>query len=178
MVVSYFYVDTNPSCLSRLSCQFFSNWFASHQDNPIIFPIRKITSQFSQRCSLHPSPSCLCFLALPPFFFKDSEISNQLSILFMISFFILFNQCSYPVVLMKMFFKFIILHSFLLRWIQFKLCRSYLSLFQMFSHAGAPLNHPILVIQLFRSAEDISEGLSFHSRSVQAISRSYLIQAI
>ena len=42
-----------------------------------------------------------------------------------------------------------------------------LSSFQMFSHAGAPLNHPILAIQLFRSAEDISEGSSFHSRSVQ-----------
>ena len=55
-------------------------------------------------------------------------------------------------------FKFIILHSFLLRWIQFKLLVLIISLssFQMFSHAGAPLNHPLLAIQLFRSAEDIS----------------------
>ena len=27
----------------------------------------------SQRCLFHPSPSCLCFPALPPFFFEDSH---------------------------------------------------------------------------------------------------------
>ena len=37
------------------------------------FNIRKIKSKFSQRCLFHPSPSCLCFPALPPFFFKDSD---------------------------------------------------------------------------------------------------------
>ena len=41
----------------------------------------------------------------------------------------------------------------------------------MLSHAGAPLNHPLLATHLFRSAEDILEGLSGHSRSVQPISR-------
>ena len=41
----------------------------------------------------------------------------------------------------------------------------------MLSHAGAPLNHPLLTIQLFRSAEDISEGSSIHSRSVQTYLR-------
>ena len=46
-----------------------------------------------------------------------------------------------------------------------------LSSFQMFSHAGATLNHSPLAIQLFRSAEDILEDSHFHSRSVQAISR-------
>ena len=45
----------------------------------------------------------------------------------------------------------------------------------MFSHAGAPLNHPILVIQLFQSDEDISEDSRLHSRAIQV---SYLIQSI
>ena len=45
------------------------------------------------------------------------------------------------------------------------------SSFQMFSHAGAPLNHPLLAIQLFRSAEDISEDSSFHSQFAQVLLR-------
>ena len=58
-----------------------------------------------------------------------------------------------------------------------------LSSFQMFSHAGAPLNHSLLDIPSFLSAEDTSEGSSFHSRPVQAIWRllshsSYLIQPV
>ena len=53
----------------------------------------------------------------------------------------------------------------------------------MFSRAGAPLNHSPITIQLFQSAEDISEGLVCHSRSVQAIWRllsrsSHLIQQV
>ena len=41
-------------------------------------------------------------------------------------------------------------------------------LVSMLSHAGAPCNHPLLAIQLFRSAQDISKIrvstlLSFHS---------------
>ena len=58
-----------------------------------------------------------------------------------------------------------------------------LSLFQMFSHAGAPLNHQLLAIHLFWSTEDISEESCFHSQSVQDISRllshsSHLIQPV
>ena len=48
---------------------------------------------------------------------------------------------------------------------------TFLSLFQMLSHAGVPLNHPLLAIHLFWSAEDISEDLCLHYQSVQAISR-------
>ena len=44
----------------------------------------------------------------------------------------------------------------------------------MFSHAGAILNHSPLAIQLFRSAEDISEGLSCHSRPVNPILRMFI----
>ena len=44
----------------------------------------------------------------------------------------------------------------------------------MFSHTGAPLNYSPLAIQLFRSAEDISEGSSCHSRSVNPILRMFI----
>src|SRR3954471_14591962 len=80
-------------------------------------------------------------------------------------------------------FKFIIRHSFLLRWFQFKLCRSYLSSFLMLSYVGAPLNHPLLAIQLFQSTEDISEDSTFHSQFTQVLLRmlshsSHLIQPL
>ena len=83
-------------------------------------------------------------------------------------------------------FKFIILHSrILLRWIQSKLLIFiiFLSSFLMLSHADAPLNHSLLPIHLFWSAEDISQDLCFHSQSVQDISRllshsSHLIQPV
>ena len=83
-------------------------------------------------------------------------------------------------------FKFIILHSrILFRWIQLKLSVLIIALssFQMLSHAGISLNHSPLAIQLFRSAEDISEDSCFHSASILTISRllphsSHLIQPV
>ena len=65
------------------------------------FNIRKINSKFSQRCLFHPSPSCLCFPAVPPFFLQGLRFLDQVSILLMWSLSILFLQCSYPVILMK-----------------------------------------------------------------------------
>ena len=55
--------------------------------------------------------------------------------------------------------------SFLLWWIQLKLSMLIIFLFsfQMFSHAGATLNHSSRAIQLFRSAEDASGDSCFHS---------------
>ena len=55
--------------------------------------------------------------------------------------------------------------------------------FQCFSYAGAPLNHPLLAIQLFQSDEDISEDSSFHSQFTQVLLRmlshsSHLIQPV
>ena len=41
----------------------------------------------------------------------------------------------------------------------------------MLSHAGAPLNHPLSAIQLFRCAEDILEDSSFHSQFAQVLLR-------
>ena len=112
----------------------------------------------SQHCSFHPSPSCLCFSRPPTLLLQGLGCLNQVSILLMQSLFILFNQCSYRVVLMKMFFK-------------------------CFSHAGVSLNHSPLVLHVFRSVEDISGDSCFHSRSVQAILRllshsSHLIQPV
>ena len=104
------------------------------------------------------------------------------------SFSILFRQCSYPVILMKFLMELQVRHSsllFLLQWIQFKLSVLivFFSSFQMLSHAGVPLNHPLLVLHLFWSDEDISEDLCLHYQSVQAISRllphsSHLIQPV
>ena len=44
------------------------------------FNIREINSKFSQRCLFHPSPSCLCFPTLPPFFLQGLRFLNQVSI--------------------------------------------------------------------------------------------------
>ena len=49
---------------------------------------------------------------------------------------------------------------------------------QMFSHPGAPLNHPLLAIQLFRSAQDISEIRVSSLLSFQLFPGCYLIQVI
>ena len=46
-------------------------FFSSGSDH---FNIRKITSQFSQRCLFHPSQVVFVFLPSHPFFFKDSFI--------------------------------------------------------------------------------------------------------
>ena len=53
-----------------------------------------------------------------------------------------------------------------------------LSLFQMFSRAGAPLNHPLLTIQLFQSAQDTSEIHVSTLLLFQLLQGCYLIQAI
>ena len=52
---------------------------------------------------------------------------------------------------------------FLLRWTKFKpsMLVTFLSLFQMLSHADATRNHSALAIHLFRSVEHISEDSCF-----------------
>ena len=172
---SYFYVNTNPSRSSSLSCQSFSTgvllfkWirsFQNSQDHLSVFPTLFVSSV----------PSCLCFPAFPPFFFKDSdflimypsygcEVSPFFSINVLTWWFS--GRCSGS-------FKFIILHSrILFRWIQLKLSVLIIALssFQMLSQAGISLNHSPLAIQLFRSAEDISEDSCFHSASILTILR-------
>ena len=138
------------------------------------------------------SPSCLCFPALPPFFFKDSYIFQSSIRLFMWSLSILFRQCSYPVISHEDAQEFQVHHPpffLLLRWIQCKLSVLIISfsLFHMLSRLEVltedSLNLSLLAIELFRSAEDISQDLCFHSQSIQDISRllshsSHLIQSV
>ena len=124
----------------------------------------------------------------PTLFLQGLRFLNQVSFLLMRSLFILFFQCSYPVISHEDAQQFQVHHPsllFLLRWIQFKLSIFiiFLSSFLMLSHADAPLNHSLLPIHLFWSAEDISQDLCFHSQSVQDISRllshsSHLIQPV
>ena len=102
------------------------------------------------------------------------------------SLFILFFQCSYPVISHEDDQQIQVHHpslSFLPRWTQVKLSVLIVlfSSFQMLSYAGALLNYSSLAFHLFRCAEDISEDLCLHYQSVQDISRllshsSHLIQ--
>ena len=106
-----------------------SDHFQRPQDQLIVFSTLFVSSV----------PSCLLFSRPPTLFLQGLRFLYQVSILLMWSPFF-FNQFSYPVALMKMLYKFIILHSFLLLWIQFKLSALIIlfSLFQMFSHVGEP----------------------------------------
>ena len=68
-------------------------------------------------------PSCLCFPRHPTLFLQGLRFLNQVSCLLMRSLFILFFQCSYPVISHEDAQQFQVHHppfSFLLRWIQFQ----------------------------------------------------------
>ena len=177
---SYFYESGNPSWSSRLSCQSFQpTCFSSSGSDHL--NINKINYHFFSTVFVSSVPSCLCFSRPPPFSFKESDVLTKYP----------FYSCE-----VSPFFSFMFLPGdshedsngasvhhylpFLLWWIQFKLSIFiiFLSSFLMFSHDDAPLYHSSLAIQLFHCAEDILEGSSCHPRSVQPISRSYLIQAI
>ena len=141
------------------------NWRDSIQVNPIPFNICQINSQFSQRCLFHPSQVVFVFLALPPFFLKDSD--------FLINYPFIdgkslhsFRQCSYPVIRRKILRKPQVRHSsffFFYDGFNSSFVDHILSSFKMFSHAGAPLNLSFLAIHLSWSAKDILEDLCFHS---------------
>src|SRR3954469_22964496 len=82
-------------------------------------------------------PSCLCFPALPPLFLQGRRFLNQVSIFILVK-----SLHSFPPMFVSgdsqddtngaSSSSFFVL--FLLRRFQFKRCRSYLSLFQMFFH--------------------------------------------
>ena len=111
--------------------------------------VRSILSFLNDVCFIHPK---LPLFSCPPtLFFKDSDFSIK-----------------YPFIDGKPLHPFPSMFlsgdsqedtngassssfSFLLRWIQFKfsVLITFLSLFQMFSHAGAPLNHPPLAIHVY-----------------------------
>ena len=70
---------------------------------------------------------------------------------------------------------FFILFSYPVNLIQVLLLIISFSSFQIPFHAVAPLNLSLLAIQLFRSAEDISEDSCVHSTFVQPIPRVFLL---
>ena len=128
MVFSYCYVNTNPSWSSRLSCQSFSTGVSLFKWIRSFSPSARSILSFSQRCSFQLPQVAFVFPALPPFLFKDSDI------LIMYPFIDGKSLHSFPSMFLSgdsqedtngatslLFFV-----SFLLRWIQFKLCRSYL----------------------------------------------------
>ena len=157
----------------------FSSSASSHSN------VRKINSKLFSTVFVSSDPSCLCFPTLPPFFFKDSDFltkypfySREVPSFFSIN--VLTRWFSWRCSSSLSFFI-----LFLLRWTKFKpsMLVTFLSLFQMFSHAGVSLNHSPLAFHVFRSVEDISGDSCFHSRSVQAILRllshsSHLIQPV
>ena len=78
------------------------------------FNICEINSKFSQRYPFHPSPSCLCFPALPPLFLQGLRFLNHVYFyLWEVSSFFSFNVLIrwFPMKMLNS-FKFIILHSF------------------------------------------------------------------
>ena len=128
-------------------------------------------------------PSCFCFPALPPLFLQGLRFLNRVSILLMGSFSILFRQCSYPVILMKILMELQVRHSSFFSSPVDLIQALVLSIplfffFQCFSYAGAPLNHPSLAIKLFRSAQDISKIRVSTLHSFKLFRDWYLIQVI
>ena len=89
------------------------NRCASLPVDPIISTSARSSISSSQRCLFHPSPSCLCFFppSLPFVFLQGLRFLLQVSILLMGSFSILFRQCSYPVILMKILMELQVHHS-------------------------------------------------------------------
>ena len=135
--------------------------------------ICKFNSKFSQRRLFHPSQVVFVFPALPPFssttqilLIMYPSYGCEVSPFFSINVLTRWLSWRWSGVSCSSFFV-----LFLLRWIQFKLCRSYPFLVSNVSHAIAPLNHSLLAIDLSWSAQDISEDVCLHYQSVQAISR-------
>ena len=95
---------------------------ASLQVDPIISTSARSPLVFSQCCSFHLSPSCLCFSTPPPFSSRNQISYSSIHVIDG-SLSILFFQCSHPVILMKILMELQVRHSsliFLLRWFELK----------------------------------------------------------
>ena len=166
---------------SRWSCQSFFNRRVSLQVDPIISTFARSNLSSSQRCSLHSSQASF---VLPPShpFLQGLGFLNQVSILLMGSLSILFFQCSYLVILMKILReRQVHLSSF------FFFSNGYNSNFvdhipfPRFKYLLLPVHLiiiPLLAINLFRSAEDISKTRVSTLLSFKLFQGCYLIQAI
>ena len=153
-------------------------FFSSGSDH---FNIRKITSQFSQWCLFHPSQVVFVFPPTDPSSSR-TQISYSSILLLMGSLSILF-----PSIFLsgdshedpKGTSSSSLFILFLLWWNQVKLCGSYpFSSFQIPFLAGAPHIHPLLAIQLFRSAEDVSKIRVSTLNPFKLFGDYYLIQVI
>ena len=121
--------------------------------------------------------------SLPFVFLQGLRFLIQVSILLMGSFSILFRQCSYPVILMKILMELQVRHSSFFSSSVDLIQALVLSIllfffFQCFSYASAPLNHSSLAIKLFRSAQDISKIRVSTLHSFKLFRDWYLIQVI
>ena len=135
------------------------NLCAFLQADPSIFNIRKIQYQFFSTVFVSSVSKLPLFFppSFPLFFFKDPDFLFQHPFIAVKSFhsfpsMFLSGDCHEDVLLVH--------HSpfsFFSGGFKSSFVDHILSSFQMFSHAGAPLNHPLLAIQLFRSAQDISK---------------------
>ena len=92
---------------------------------------------------------------------------------------ILFRQCSYPVVHMKMLYKlsFFVLFSSPVDPIQALLIITFSS-FQIPSHVGAPLNHSPIAIHLSGVLKRSQKAPLFIQDQLNLVRGCYLIQAI
>ena len=147
----------------------------SLQVDPIIFNIREINSKLFSMVFVSSAPRCLCFSRPPTLFLQGLRFLNQVSFLLMRSLFILFFQCSHPVISHEdtngassssFFVSFIFPGGFKSSFVDLTLF-----LISMPSHTGAPHNNSLLAIHLFRHAQVFSKGSSCHLRSFQALSR-------
>ena len=143
----------------------------SLQDDPIICLIRKRNSNSSQRCLFHPPQGGFVFPALPPFSFKESDVLTKYPfyhVKSLHSFQSMFLPGgSHEDALQVHYSSF----SFFSGGFNSSFVDHIFSSFQMFSHVAAHHIHSFLTIQLFRSAEDISEDSSCHSQFAQILSR-------
>lgn len=158
---------------------FFSKRRASLQVDPIISTFARSILSSLQRCLLHPTQVAFVFPPSHPFSSRTQISQPCILYWWEVSSFFSFNvltrwfswRCSSSLSLFVL---------FLLQWTKFKLSVLIIfpSSFQVFLYVGSSLNHSPFAIQLFRSAKVIPEDSGFYSKSFQAISRSYLIQAI
>ena len=137
-------------------------FFSSGSDH---FNIREINSQFFATVFIPSAPSCLCFPALPPFSFKESDVLTKYPFIdgkplhpFPSMFLPGGSHEDVLQVYHSSFFFFSGgLNSSLQCWSHSFPC------FKCFSHAGVSLNHSPLAFHVFRSVEDISGDSCFHS---------------
>ena len=147
---------------------FLSKWFRSFQHSQ-----DQVSVLLNVVCVIHLQVAFVFPPSLPLFFSKDPDSYSSIHFIGG-SFSILFRQCSYPVILMKILMELQVRHSsFFSSPVDSSQVLSIISfsLFQIPSHTGAPHNRPLLAILLFWYLKDISEDSSCHSRSIQPISR-------